>query len=107
MIIKTIKIRKDLSEEIRLYSNVVKIERCYDMTNENGVVLDMLNFTTNYQSDMTNGLYIDSFDIIYILNDEGKKIHTFVPLKKIKNKNIDGSFRTTSASKDESGEVNK
>ena len=106
MIIKTIKIRKDLSEEIRLYSNVVKIERCYDMTNENGVVLDMLNFTTNYQSDM-NGLNIDLFDIIYILNDEGRKIHTFVPFKKIKNKNIDGSLRTTSASKDESGEVNK
>lgn len=106
MIIKTSKLRKDFFEEINLYSNVVGIKRCYNTTVD-GVVIDVLDFTTNYQN-VENFLYVDMFDAIYVLNDEGKKIYAFVPLKEQNNENSDGSLnKTTSASKDESGEVNK
>lgn len=81
MIIKTSKFRKDLLEEINIFSDVVKISRTYSTKDEKMNELDMLNFCTNYQEDTFNSLYINEFDKITILNDDGKKIYTFIPNK--------------------------
>lgn len=73
MIIKTSKYRKDMSEEIMLFSNVIKVNRTYTTKDEKGNILDMLNFHTDYQDSVCNALCIKEFDKITILNDNGKK----------------------------------
>lgn len=103
MIIKTSKFREDMFEEVKLYSNVIELRRTYDLKDESKNLLDHLVYRTDYEQDKLNGLVVDEYDRICILNDNGENIYTFYPLNG--NKNSDGSLRTTSTSEDESKEV--
>lgn len=82
MIIKTSKYREDMLEEVMFFSNVIRVDRTYSTRDEKHNILDMLKFYTNYQEDKANLLCVKDFDKIAILNDDGKKIYTFISYEK-------------------------